>query len=485
MSRSIPFRPVTLAPVTACLCVLVFAHAPTSLAQGKGAATSPALPASASSQEAIAYDDYFTSEAMRVDLMQQGTAKGSQFALDEVVWEPVWPGTRRYLIDPFGYGTYRFRVVDQASSKEIFRLGYSSLFDEWTSTPEAISGMSRSMSQSVRFPWPKKSVQLHIDKRHKDGSFKQIYSVSIDPNGHGVNRTRKFNGTEVVDLVSGPPLPRALDIVFVPEGYRREDEGKLRADFARFASALASAEPFRSHKQKLSIRGVLAFSHDSGVTEPRKGYFPDTLLGATFNTFDSPRYLTLPQTKTLRQVASVAPYDAIIVIVNSSRYGGGGIYNQWALFTSDNEYDDYVMVHEFGHSLAGLADEYYDSQIAMDDDTIYPKGVEPWEPNITAFLGKDPKRIKWHAMIDPSTPIPTLTYENAKAASSAAESGIANDKFKEVVGLFEGAGYKARGLYRSQQDCKMFHKGLVPFCAVCSKSIEKMIRYYAGEDGVL
>ena len=437
-------------------------------AQG-GADAGPA-PAAASSSEAdgapARYQDWFTDAAMRVDLFHTGTANESVYSMDEVVFEPSWPGTRRYLIDPFDFGTYRFRVTDHESGREIFRQGFATLFEEWTGTEEAASGGRRTMGESVRFPWPRKPVVVHVDKRTRAGNFREMYALRVDPDSHLISRVRPFADVEVLDLTAGPPPERALDIVILPEGYARDDEAKLRADLARFAERLNSHEPWRSLRDRVHIRGLLAYSPESGVTEPRKGVFRDTLLGASFNTFDSPRYLTLMHTKRMRQLAAVAPYDSTFVMVNSSRYGGGGVYNQWSVFTSDNEYDDYVMLHEFGHHMGGLGDEYYSSAMTIDEDALYPPGYEPWEPNITAFLGKSRERIKWGGLIAPDTPVPTPE----------------EDRYSGVVGLFEGAGYKAKGLYRPQADCKMFHKGLVEFCAVCRKSIEAMTRYYAGED---
>jgi len=60
----------------------------------------------------------------------------------------------------------------------------------------------------------------------------------------------------------------------------------------------------------------------------------------------------------LRDIAASVPYDAIYVMVNQPRYGGGGIYNLYCTFTADNPSSDYVFLHEFGHTFAGLADEY-------------------------------------------------------------------------------------------------------------------------------
>ncbi|MBI5535176.1 MAG: hypothetical protein HY898_20785 [Deltaproteobacteria bacterium] len=425
----------------------------------------PARPATA--QASVSYQEWFTDEAMRIDLFHAGATLDDAYSLDEVVWEPVWPGTRVHLIDPFKFGSYRFRVRDAASGKELFSQGYATLFDEWTGTDEAKAGVRRSMSESVRFPWPRKPVLVQIDRRDKKtGVFQQMYELVVDPASHQISRARPFSSFEVVDLNAGPAPEKAMDVLIVAEGYSPDDRAKLRADLKRFAGLFLDYEPWKSNRERIHIRGIEALSLESGVSEPRKGLFRDSILGSSFNTFDSERYLTVMHTKRLRQIASLAPYDTLFVMANSGRYGGGGVYNQWSVFVSDNEYDDYVMLHEFGHHMGGLADEYYDSAISNDEDLMYPPGVEPWEPNISAFLGKSRHAIKWKDLILASTSIPS-------AEQSAPE---------DQVGLFEGAGYKAKGLFRPQKDCKMFHKGLVGFCKVCSRSLVSMLHYYTGEE---
>ena len=412
------------------------------------------------------YSDWFADAAMRVDLFHTGTATESVYSIDDIAQEPTWPGTRTHLVDPFGYGAYRFRVLDTESSVEIFSMGYGSLFMEWTGTQEAVDQTRRSMSESVRFPWPKNPVTLEIDKRQPNGIFVKVYAININPRSHLINKVRKHANLETVTLhPSSHDHSNTLDIVILPEGYSSTDDSKLRADLSRFTESFLSTPPWNSISDRVAVRAVLAYSRDSGITEPRKGVFLDTVFGATFNTFDSPRYLTITHTKTMREIAALVPYDAVFIMANSARYGGGGVFNQWAVFSSDNEYDDYVMLHEFGHSMAGLGDEYYDSAVSTDEDTMYPPGVEPWEPNISAFLSNQRDSIKWNHAISSNTPIPTPI----------------TDEHQSSIGLFEGAGYKAKGLYRPQADCKMFHKGTVPFCSICSLAIERMTSYYTGE----
>jgi hypothetical protein len=159
-------------------------------------------------------------------------------------------------------------------------------------------------------------------------------------------------------------------------------------------------------------------------------------------------------------------------------------------------------VHEFGHQLAGLADEYYTSDVAYDSSPARP---EPWEPNVTA----DPKASKWADLMAPGIPLPTpwakeeferrqQEYQERRGQIRARKRPeqemealfrseldwttklLGSDAHSGKVGAFEGANYEARGYFRPQQDCIMFTRDEVGFCAVCRRAIEKVIGLYAG-----
>jgi hypothetical protein len=279
-------------------------------------------------------------------------------------------------------------------------------------------------------------------------------------------------------------------------------------------------EPYASHRDRISIRGVMTISQDPGCDEPSRGVFARTPLGCTFDSLGSERYLLTEDNRALRDLAAHVPYDALYVMVNHDRYGGGGIYNAFNTFTTDNQWSDYVFLHEFGHHFAGLADEYYTSQIAYLD--LYPRDREPREPNITILA--DPAALKWRDLVTPGTELPTpwekaaydamdTAYQEERAALNArigelmrdgadaaeiarlkqraedlsrthqaeADRYLAASRFAGVVGAFEGAGYCREGMYRPELDCIMFSKGIKPFCAVCRAHLERMIRRY-GED---
>jgi hypothetical protein len=259
--------------------------------------------------------------------------------------------------------------------------------------------------------------------------------------------------------VNGDPQGK-VDLVILGDGYSAIEKKKFIGDCWHFVDNFFANDPMKRLRSRFNLRAVFVSSRESGVDEPRKGVFRNTAFGMTFNMFDLPRYCMTDSVWALHDAASVAPYDAILLMANSSRYGGGAIYNYYTAFVSDNEYDDYLAVHEFGHGFGGLADEYYTSSVAYNE--FYPRGVEPWEPNITALLPGE--TLKWEAFVEEPTPVPTP---------------VDDERFASKVGAFEGAGYAARGLFRPQMTCKMFSKGNRRFCRVCEQVLAETIDWYA------
>jgi hypothetical protein len=404
------------------------------------------------------FERYFTAKTMRIDLCHTGTAQSETYSLDEVREEPYWAGNPRNLIDTLNLGTEILRVFDLETNEMIYSRGFCSLFDEWKTTDEAIAGFPRTFSESIIIPFPKGRVQVRIDARDRMNVFRPVYGLVVDPSDYHVNTEHRDAAFRVRELIDSGPPANKVDIVVLGDGYNANEMHKLRADADRLIGVLFGVEPFKSRKRDFNVRLVETISAESFVDEPRERRYRDNLLGLSFNAFDIPRYMLTFDNKAVRDAAGNAPYDIVIIIANAKRYGGGGIYNLYSDASVDNEFSGYVFTHEFGHAFAGLGDEYYSSEVAYND--LYPKGMEPWEPNITALL--DTTRIKWRDLITPGTPIPTP----------------ADSLHAGVVGAFEGAGYSAKGLYRPCLDCIMFSKKLGPFCPVCRRAIERVIDSY-------
>jgi hypothetical protein len=404
------------------------------------------------------FDQWFEPDVLRLDYFHAGVSDLEDFSLDQVRREPHWAGNRVNLIDPFPYGRYRVVVRDAATGAVLYSRGFCTLFGEWQTTPEART-VRRTFHETLRAPWPKAPVKVELWSRDGRWVPHRVWEVAVDPASYLVSTRRVAEAWPVRELqVTGAPEHK-VDLLILGDGYTAQQMPKLERDARRFMEVLFSWEPFKARRQDFNLRVVLAPSREVGPDEPRKGLYRDSRLGFTFNTFETERYLNSLDNRALQDVAANAPRDALLVLVNASRYGGAGLYNFYAAFVSDNEYDDYVAVHEFGHAFAALGDEYFTSQVAYSD--FYPRGVEPWEPNITALL--DPPRVKWAPLLTPGVPVPTPADQAAWASA---------------LGVFEGAGYAARGLYRPSRDCKMFSKGAVDFCGVCRGAIEAMIDYY-------
>jgi hypothetical protein len=159
----------------------------------------------------------------------------------------------------------------------------------------------------------------------------------------------------------------------------------------------------------------------------------------------------------VKDFAANAPYDQIYVLVNTSKYGGGSVYNYYSLTAVDNKFSKQVFVHEFGHGLVGLADEYGNDNTYQN---MYPLDIEPWEPNLTTLVNFE---VKWKSLIEPETPIPT-PVEN---------------KYKDKIGVFEGGGYVAKGVYRPTFNSIMNSFASNEFNQVCKDAIQKVINLYS------
>ncbi len=402
---------------------------------------------------------WFVDGTIRIDLAHRGDAEAGSFELLAIYEEGAWAGRREKLAEPDSLGKYRFSVRDLATGTVLFEGGYSSLFGEWQTTEEA-KKRKREFVEVVRFPKPRASFILAISERGPDGGFKDVFtSAKLAPEMAG---PAARPSAKTLDLHISESPDRALDIVFIGDGYDAGNQDKLERDLSWFARVLLRVPPFDRYKARISIRAVMPVSRDNGPDEPGRKIFNQSALECSFSTFGSARYLTPGNERKLRDLAGLVPYDTVIVIVNTPRYGGAGIYNAWAVAASDSEYNEYLMAHEFGHSFAGLADEYYSSAVSYSD--FYPKGVEPPEPNITALIGGR-EQLKWKAFVRDDIPVPTPVGKG----------------WDSEVGVFEGAGYAAKGLFRPMVDCKMFSKKNRDYCPVCMKAVEDMIKSHTGE----
>jgi len=441
---------------------------------------------------------------MRVDYYHTGNATQEHFSLDRVVVEPLaWPGNPARPIDVLNRGKYFFEVVDSATGKVVYSHGFASVYGEWETTAEAKS-MNRTFSESLRFPGVDKPARVVLKKRDAKNQFKDIWTTAVDPaDKFIVPSGRLAKAGPLIKLHErGDPADK-LDLLILGDGYTAAERGKFERDARRFMGFLFATSPFKERERDINVWGLVPASTDSGISRPSDHVHKRTPLGTTYDTFGTERYVLTAENRAFRDIAANAPYDVVEILLNSEKYGGGGIYGLYSTVAADNMWAPYIFVHEFGHHLAGLADEYFTSDVAYlpaDADR-----VEPWEPNATALL--NPATLKWKDLVEPGTPLPTPwskdEYEREQKegqkrrrdlrAANRPESELdalfrkelARDTallgggaFSKKVGAFEGANYEAKGYYRPQADCIMFSRDQVPFCAVCRRALEQTLDTY-------
>ncbi len=448
------------------------------------------------------FDARFSGSTLRVDYAHCGTSQQEAIALLGYRVEGEWAGSRTQLVDRSDTGKYRFRMFDKATGSELYSRGFASIYGEWETTAAAKQGWG-SFQESQRFPEPRGSVFLTLEKRAADGRFAEFWRTELDPQSRFVDRSPIPALGEVVALRENGPSAKQVDLLIVADGYTAQQRDKFVADAKRLSDILLATQPFARHAQRFSVRCLFVPTPESGISNPRKSTWKDSAFGLSFNAFDSDRYVLTYEDQTLRNAAAQAPYDALILLFNERKYGGGGIYNLWATVASDTEPAPYVFVHEFGHSFAGLADEYYSSQVAYEQ--FNPAGAEPWEANATAL--RDPAKLKWRDLVEAGTPLPTpwnqaeydrvdLAYQKERAEAIAQQASeerneelmrgikartaalLAREPHRGKVGAFEGSMYEAKGLYRPEVDCIMFSRNPTNFCKVCELALERMIRMY-------
>jgi hypothetical protein len=435
---------------------------------------------------------------MRLDYYHTGGRGQEIFSVDRIIIEPLpWAGNPQRSIDSTNRGTYFFEVRDSVSKRVLYSRGFSSIYGEWITTADAKT-VNRTFHESLRFPALRSPVEISVMKRDPQNKFREIWTTTVDPKDKTIDASQPALSPPVIAIQKHGDPALKVDLLFLGEGYTAAEEAKCEKDIRRLTEGLFSYSPFKDRRNDFNVWAICAASPDSGVSHPASGIHKRTLYGSQFDVFGEDRYALSFDNRAIRSMASFAPYDAMGIVMNSNQYGNGGIFGLYATVSIDYPSAIQVFVHEFGHHIADLGDEYYfNADVAYSPANIR---VEPWEPNITALL--DPHRVKWQSLVESGTPIPTPwpkeCYENSqrdwqqlveemrskhrsavkieearRTSREKAEHRLASGPYAGKVGAFEGAKYEAKAYYRPQQQCIMISGD--QFCAVCRHAIDEII----------
>lgn len=404
------------------------------------------------------FEDYFVDKTLRLDYIFMGNADKQDICLDELSVLPQWAGRRHHLSELPLEGNGEITMKDKATGTVIYRTSFSSLFQEWIGEQEA-KVVKRGFENTFLVPYPKQPAEITVVLRNASREVSATLVHEVNPSDILIHQRGEGDLTPHRYLWQGGSSDKCIDVAIMAEGYTADESDLFYKDAAVACEALFAHEPFKKLKDRFNIVAVFSESKDSGVSIPRKDEWKKTAVSSHFDTFYSDRYLTTRSVKAIHNWLAGIPYEHIIILANTDTYGGGGIYNSYTLTTAHHSMFRPVVVHEFGHSFGGLADEYaYDEA----PSPLYPYDIEPWEPNITTLVHFEDK---WKDMLEPGTPVPTKPQTDEKLIYTK-------------VGVYEGAGYTKKGIYRPTTECRMRINEAPVFCPVCQRSLERTIRFY-------
>lgn len=411
----------------------------------------------ASAQREVDFDRHFTDSTLRIDYIFSGTNRTQHIAVDKLSKTTGWYGRRRRLAQLPLEGNGQIDVLDPATGDTLYRHSFSTLFQEWQETEEA-TRLEKSFENTFLIPFPKHPVDVVCRLVDSHRSVRSQLRHRIDPHDILIrDRSREVQTTWQYVRQGGDPR-ESIDVAFVAEGFTHDQMGDFLAMCDSSVMALAEHEPFRSMMDRFNFIAVMPVSRENGISVPRRGEWFNTALSSSFDTFYMDRYLTTLHLQRLYDVMTGIPFEHFIILANTTEYGGGGIYNSYTMASAKSKkFKLEVIVHEFGHSFGGLGDEY-----AYDDmyETHYPADTEPWEPNLTTL--KD-FGSKWQDMLPAGTAIPTVPDGRGLTTK---------------VGVYEGAGYQSKGVYRPVQECRMKVNQVKEFCPVCQRAMRQIIDFY-------
>lgn len=408
------------------------------------------------STRAQVFADHFADKTLRVNYIFNGNASGQAICLDGLSALPTWAGRKHHLAELPLQGNGQIVMRNAASGKTIYTTSFSSLFQEWLETDEA-RNVTKGFENTFLLPYPLQPVEIEITlldpRRNVRASMKHI----VHPNDVLIEQKGNSHITPHKYLLHNDSPEKCIDVAILAEGYTLQEIQTFYEDADIACKSIFDHEPFKSMKKRFNVVAVASPSTDSGVSVPRLNEWKHTAFGSHFSTFYSDRYLTTSRVKAIHDALAGIPYEHIIILANTEEYGGGGIYNSYTLTTAHHPMFRPVVVHEFGHSFGGLADEYfYDNDVMTD---TYPLDIEPWEQNISTQVDF---AAKWKDMLSENTPVPTPAEVSENYPT----------------GVYEGGGYSAKGIFRPAENCRMRTNEYPAFCPVCQRALRRIIEFY-------
>lgn len=250
-------------------------------------------------------------------------------------------------------------------------------------------------------------------------------------------------GQEVQTLASGGASEDRVDLVILAEGYTRAEAARFEADARGVVEAIRSHGLYGRYKRFFNVHAVFSPAQASGIL-PRSGG-PDTTL---FGTRQRGGTMVSADWARVQRAALRAPdVDKMIVFCNTEQDIGMRSGN--VVFVSRVDTADTIL-HELGHTLANLADEYVRSSGRSAREAARDLEADP-RPNVASR--HQLQALPWERWVEPGTPVP------ARAGTKG-------------VSAWEGGFTATEGVYRPREaGCRMRYFRNGPFCEPCREAL--------------
>ncbi|GGH28245.1 hypothetical protein GCM10007423_14620 [Dyadobacter endophyticus] len=198
---------------------------------------------------------------------------------------------------------------------------------------------------------------------------------------------------QVDTLYKTGPQDNRINVVILGDGFTEAEMPKFEAEAKKFADFFRSYHPYDRYRDYFNFFAIRTPSKESGITNPGTAgdAYPDqpvetkeTFFGVSFGKLYQRLLYVTKREIYLDVLATHFPaYDLVILLANTQYYGGAG-GTGGAIFSLQENWDN-VGVHEVGHALTDLADEYWQE----------PYGLYSREgPNITTDSSETTVRWK-------------------------------------------------------------------------------------------
>ena len=304
------------------------------------------------------FDSLFIDKTLRINLIHTGNDTEESFEAKYLYDDGPWYGRTRHLINPYRLGDYYYEVRDIESDEVIYSDGVSTYFSQWQNTLEA-KIVKKSFNESIRIPYPEKDARLIMYRIDSLDVMHQVWEYVIDRRAKILIEPPTYHNNRIVRLLDNGDPKKKVDIVILGDGYGADETQAFDADAMHFYKSLFQYEPYKSRKSDFNIHAIQIASENGR-----------NRIHTSDGTFGHDRYVLTPNEWPFRELATQSPYDYVVILINTDKNCGGSLYNTYITTAIHSQPDDYVINHEMGHHIAGVADEFYLNDDAQPIDSV-------------------------------------------------------------------------------------------------------------------